>query len=164
MAYLTQYSNSVPVIKFYIEQSVMTIGQDIDMDICVPEDGIADNHASVETVKQGESYRFTVKSREDESLLDINGNAVSHAELQDGDWLTIGGVEFQFTNDGTNEIKEVGISTPVSEIETPKPQQIKREAKEPDALTLMKEIKKEVESITTGEAQDSQFSRRLNFF
>ena len=164
VAYLTQYSNSVPVIKFYIDQSLMTIGQDIDMDICVSEDGIADNHASVEAVKQGESYRFTVKSREDESLLDINGNAVSHAELQDGDWLTIGGVEFQFTNDGVNEIKQLEISTPVTEIDIAKPQQINKEAKESDALTLIKEIKKEVESITTGEVEDSHFSRRLNFF
>lgn len=144
VAYLTQYSNSVPVIKFVIDQSLMTIGQHIDMDICIPEDGIADSHATVEAIKQGECYRFSVKSNKDESLLDINGNAVSHAELQDGDWVTIGGVEFQFTDDGVNEIKEVETPVTVSVVKIPKPQQIIKEAKESDALTLIKEIKKKL--------------------
>ncbi len=107
MAYLTQYSSSVPVIKFNIEQSVMTIGQNFDMDICVPEDGISESHATVEAIKEAQSYRFIIKSNEDEPLLELNGAAVSHAELKDNDWITIGGVEFQFTDDGVNEIKEM---------------------------------------------------------
>ena len=167
MAYLTQYSNSVPVIKFNIDQSLMTIGQHIDMDICIPEDGIADNHAVVKAVKHEASYRFVVKSREDESLLDLNGETVSIAELQDGDWLIIGGVEFQFTDDGVNEIKEAENPATVTSIEMPKPQRVVKEAKESDALTLMKELKQEVESITTKKkevVEDSRFSRRLSLF
>ena len=107
MAYLTQYSSSVPVIKFNIDQSLMTIGQNFDMDICVPEDGIAESHATVEAIKEAQSYRFIIKSNADEPLLELNGAAVSHAELKDSDWIVIGGVEFQFTDDGVNEIKEM---------------------------------------------------------
>ncbi len=107
MAYLTQYSSSVPVIKFNIDQSLMTIGQNFDMDICVPEDGISESHATVEAIKEEQSYRFIIKSNADEPLLELNGAAVSNAELKDNDWITIGGVEFQFTDDGVNEIKEM---------------------------------------------------------
>ena len=67
MAYLTQYSSSVPVIKFNIDQFVMTIGQSLDMDICVPEDGVAESHATVEAIKEAQSYRFTIKSNADET-------------------------------------------------------------------------------------------------
>lgn len=163
MAYLTQFSSSVPVIKFPIDQTLMTIGQHIDTDICVPEDGIADNHASVEAFKQAETYRFIIKSHEEEPMVTLNGETVSNAELQDGDWLIIGDVEFQFTDDGVNEIK-VEASGTVSAVNIPKLQQIKKDAKESDALTLIKEIKKEVESIAVEEVEDSHFSRRLNFF
>ena len=110
MAHLTQYSNSVPLIQFNIDQSFMTIGQDFEMDICIPEDVVAANHATVEALKKSESYTFIIKSREDELLIELNGETVSHAELQDGDWLIIGGVEFQFTDDGVNEIKEQVVS------------------------------------------------------
>ena len=55
MAYLTQYSSSVPLIKYNIDQSLMSIGQDIDMDICVPEDGIEENHAMIEAIKFSET-------------------------------------------------------------------------------------------------------------
>lgn len=107
MAYLTQYSSSVPVIKFNIDQSFMTIGQNFDMDICIPEDGIAESHATVEAIKESQSYHFIIKSNADETLLELNGTAVSHAELKNNDWIIIGGVEFQFTDDGVNEIKEM---------------------------------------------------------
>lgn len=180
MAYLTQYSSSVPVIKFHIDQTLMTIGQHIDMDICVPEDGIADSHAAVEAIKELESYRYIIKSNEDEPLLELNGKNVAHAELQDGDWLIIGGVEFQFTDDGVNEIKETLSSTPElkaskpthEDIVTPKPttsEPVKVEAssspKQASALELIKELKEEVESITTKDlVEDNQFSRRLRLF
>jgi len=107
VAYLTQYSSSVPVIKFNIDQSVMTIGQNFDMDISVAEDGIAESHAMVEAIKEAQSYRFIITSNANETLLELNGAAVSHAELKDRDWIVIGGVEFQFTDDGVNEIKEM---------------------------------------------------------
>ena len=106
MAYLTQYSSSVPVIKFNIDQSFMTIGQDFEMDICIPEDGISDNHATVEAIKESNSYRFVIRSNVDEPLLELNGAITSQAELKNDDWIVIGGVEFQFTDDGINEIKE----------------------------------------------------------
>ena len=141
VAYLTQFSNSVPVIKFHIDQSVMTIGQDFEMDICIPEDGIADNHASIEAIQNADSYRFVVKSREKESLLDLNGSTVSQAEVQDGDWLIIGGVEFQFTDDGVNSIKEVAIQSPNSQVE---PQLAEKIETESPALNLLKDLQDEI--------------------
>ena len=167
MAYLTQFSNSVPVIKFHIDQAVMTIGQDFAMDICIPEEGVADNHATVETIKKSESYLFSIKSHENESLLEINGTAVPQAELRDGDWLIIGGVEFQFTDDGVNEIQEsnTSVAAPVSAVvEEFKPKQAIKEAKESEALTLIKELNKEVKSMTTKEfiANSRGSRRRLN--
>ena len=107
MAYLTQFSSSVPVIKFNIDQSFMTIGQDFEMDICVPEDGISDSHATVEAIKEAQSYRFIIKSNQDEPLLEFNGNSTTQVELKNNDWINIGGVEFQFTDDGVYEIKEI---------------------------------------------------------
>ncbi|GMR15865.1 MAG: hypothetical protein BMS9Abin31_0159 [Gammaproteobacteria bacterium] len=146
MAYLTQYSNSVPVIKYHIDQMIMTIGQDIEMDICVPEDGVANNHAAVEVIKQAESYRFIIKSREDESLLQLNGEMVSHAELQDGDWLMIGEVEFQFTDDGVNLIGEETLaSADIINLEKTKSQQSTKESQESEALQLIKELKEELQ-------------------
>ena len=164
MAYLTQYSSSVPVIKFHIDQTLMTIGQDFAMDICIPEDGIADNHATVEAIKQAGSYCFTVKSHENESLIEINGVAVSQTALHDGDWLIIGGVEFQFTDDGVNEIKETNTvsAAPASAVvEEFKPKQA---AKESEALTLIKELNNEVKSMSTKEfiANSRGSRRRLN--
>ncbi len=148
VAYLTQFSNSVPVIKYHIDQVLMTIGQDIDMDICVPEEGIAENHALVEAIKQTDSYRFIIKSREDETLLELNGETVSHAELQDGDWLIIGGVEFQFTDDGVNTIVEADLEdTTIINLE-------KAETNEntgSEALQLVKELKQELEHGLKGE-------------
>jgi pSer/pThr/pTyr-binding forkhead associated (FHA) protein len=134
VAYLTQYSNSVPVIKFNIDQSLMTIGQDIDMDICVPEDGVADKHAAVEAIKQAESYCFSIKSK---SLIKLNDVAVSDAELHDGDWLIIGGVEFQFTDDGVNEIKEKTVTALI--VEKSKPAQVEK-ASEQDKSISTKEF------------------------
>ena len=158
MAYLTQYSGSVPVIKFNIDQPLMTLGQHFDMDICVPEDGIADNHASVEAIKQSESYRFVIKSREDEKLVELNGESVAYAELHDGDWIVIGGVEFQFTDNGINEIHETHTEIASSKV-------ITQEKPESEALKLIKQIKEEVDSVTSEELlEDSRFSRRLNFF
>lgn len=165
MAYLTQYSVNVPVIKFNIDQTLMTMGQDIEMDICVPEDGISDNHASVEAIKHGESYRFVVKCCEEKLLFDINGETASISELQDGDWLIIGGVEFKFTDDGVNDIKEVEVPTLVN-VEVKKTQsQSTYKPKKSEALTLMKELKQEVESITTKTEkviEENKFSRRLS--
>ena len=168
MAYLTQYSSSVPIIKFKIEQSLMTIGQHIDRDICVPEDGVADNHAAVEVINQADQYRYMIKSREDEPLIELNGQAISHAELKDGDWLSIGGVEFQFTDDGVNDIV---VSTDAIQMniltKESKPQQVSKENKKPEseALTLLQELKEEVKSMTTQEfIEDSRFSRRLRSF
>lgn len=161
MAYLTQYSNSVPVIKFHIDQTIMTIGQDFEMDICIPEDGVAENHATIEAIKQTESYRFVVKSHENETSLDINGETTMKADLQDGDWLIIGGVEFQFTDDGVNEIKESA---------TVKVAESKEEACQgSEALKLVKGLKQELENealpMSTKDflAQSRQSRRRLVF-
>ena len=168
MAFLTQYSNSVPVIKYHIEQTLMTIGQDIDMDICVPEDGIAENHAAVEAIKHAESYRFIIKSSESEVSLELNGETVSHAELQDGDWLMIGGVEFQFTDDGVNSIVEEKTTIPVPVVEANTSLQ-KTEKNESEALKLIKGLKEElldgVTPLTTKEfiANSRNSRRRLAF-
>lgn len=153
MAYLTQFSSSIPVIKFLIDHSVMTIGQDIEMDICVPEEGIAGNHATVEAVKQSNTYRYIIKSRDEETLLDLNGNSISQAELKDGDWLIIGGVEFQFTDDGINKLEEniVHINTASNS----KPHKRVKATKEDEVVKPMS---------TKEFIEDSRFSRRLNRF
>ena len=155
MAYLTQYSSSVPVIKFHIDQSLMTIGQNFDMDICVPEDGIAESHATVEAIKEAQSYRFIIKSNVDESLLELNGAPVSHADLKDSDWIVIGGVEFQFTDDGVNEIKE--ITTPV--VTAPSlavVEPVKKKSVEPEST-----ISNEAKPMSTKEyVAKSRYSRR----
>lgn len=173
MAYLTQYSNSVPVIKYHIDQTLMTIGQNIDMDICVPEEGIAEKHAAVEAIKSAESYRFAIKSNKNESQLELNGTAVSHAELKDGDWLVIGGVEFQFTDDGVSLISEdtTMVITPVASAppnlaaKTPH----KAENNDSEALSLIRELKEDLQDVakplTTKEfiANSRQSRRRLAF-
>jgi len=162
VAYLTQYSSSVPVIKFHIDQSIMTIGQNFEMDICIPEDGVAENHATLEAIKQTESYRFIVRIHENETALDLNGETTSTAELHDGDWLIIGGVEFQFTDDGVNAIKDSSPVKVVAAVEEPV-------YKESDALKLVKELKQglenEVQPMSTKEflAQSRQSRRRLVF-
>ena len=171
MAYLTQYSNSVPVIKFPIDQSLMTIGQHIDMDICVPEDGVADKHAQLKAVNQAQGYRFIIKSLENNQLIQLNGETVSHAELQDGDWVMIGDVEFQFTDDGVNEIKaDVVIPINVPK-QTPLESQIQPKIEttlkkdEATALELIQELKKEVEAMSADtQVEEKHFSRRLNLF
>ena len=170
MAYLTQFSNSVPLIKFHIDQSLMTIGQDFEMDICIPEDGIADNHATIEAIKQTDSYRFIVTSREEESLLDLNGSSVAQAELQDGDWIIIGDVEFQFTDDGENSIKEVVISKSVKD-EAKVTKISKSEKTDSPAMDLLKDLQEEIKNgiqskprkMTTKEfiANSRQSRRRL---
>lgn len=152
MAYLTQYSNSVPVIKFPIDQVLMTIGQHIDMDICVPEDGIADKHAELEAINHSETYHFIIKSVQEQQTIQLNGESVSHAELQDGDWLLIGDIEFQFTNDGVNEIE--GVIVPIIK-ESPKPVE----------LNLAEDFKDDVPAIKTAQMlRENRFSRRLNRF
>lgn len=165
MAYLTQYSSNIPVIKFHIDQTVMTIGQDFDMDICIPEEGIAENHATVEAVERMGMYRFIVKSHEDESLLDINGETTSTAELKNGDWLVIGGVEFQFTDDGINAIKESSAQISIEKKMAPKPIVVDKENIDSAALTLIKELKEELEPMTTKEfiANSRKSRRRLAF-
>lgn len=152
MAYLTQFSGSVPLIKFPINQTVMTIGQDIEMDICVPEDGIAANHAMLEVTEKNNCFHFIIKSQEDESLIDLNSDSISHAELKDGDWLIIGGVEFQFTDDGINDFTSNVVSIKPNEKPAPK-----------DSIKATED--KEEKLISTKEfIEDSRFSRRLNRF
>jgi pSer/pThr/pTyr-binding forkhead associated (FHA) protein len=160
VAYLTQYSGSVPVIKFNIDQSLMTIGQDLDMDICVPEEGISDNYALIKAVKNNESYRFVIKTREDEPQFNINGETASLAELQDGDWIIIGDVEFQFSNDGINDIKQVE-QPAVEEIEMTKLQLVSESA----PVKQIEDVQVEAESLAADSMEDDhRFSRRLNFF
>lgn len=151
MAHLTQYSNNVPIIQFNIDQLFMTIGQDFEMDICIPEDGVAANHASIEALKKSESYSFIIKSREDELLIELNGETVSQAELQDGDWLIIGGVEFQFTDDGVNEIEEQAVANfaTVTEIK-PKLSQVEKVNKESIPVEKIK-VEVEEKTMTTKE-------------
>ena len=166
MAYLTQYSSNIPVIKFHIDQTLMTIGQDFDMDICVPEDGLADNHATVETVEQSGMYRFIVKSHENESPLDLNGETISTAELKNGDWLVIGGVEFQFTDDGINAIKQSNTEITVKAKVSPKTVVVEKKNNDSAALKLIKELKEELEQpMTTKEfiANSRKSRRRLAF-
>lgn len=163
MAHLTQYSSSVPVIKFHIDQSVMTIGQDFEMDICVPEDGVADNHAAIEAIKEGDSFRFVVKSHEDELALDLNGETVSHAELKDGDWLIIGGIEFQFTDDGNNDIKQTTASVQTAQVTTAQP--IDLAMKKQEATKTVEETKEERPMSTKEFIENSRRNtrRRLSF-
>lgn len=181
MAYLTQYSSTVPVIKYHIDQVLMTIGQDIDMDICVPEDGIAEHHAMLEAIKSAETYRFIIKSTENDVLLELNGEIVSNAEIQDGDWLTIGGIEFQFTDDGVNSIVEEIAQTPVQDLQIQavselkvKPKLVRKitpevESNASEALQLIRELKEDLQDITkplsTKEfiANSRQSRRRLSF-
>ena len=108
MAYITQYSNSVPVVKFPLDQYVLSIGQAIEADICVPEDSIADKHAQLEITQQTECFQFQIITL-DNSHISVNGNSVSQATLKDGDWIVIGDIEFQFTDDGVNEIKLIAM-------------------------------------------------------
>ena len=171
MAYLTQYSSSVPVIKYHIDQSVMTIGQNIEMDICVPEDGLEESHAALEAIKHGKSYRFIIKSTENESPLELNGETVSHAELQNNDWLVIGDVEFQFTDDGVNSIEEAVVASEPAIEE--KPALIVTETtktnNDSEALKLIRELKEELQGaskpLSTKEfiANSRQSRRRLAF-
>ena len=175
MAYLTQYSNSVPVIKYHIEQSLMTIGQHIEMDICIPEDGMAEDHAAVEAVKNGQSYRFIIKSTKEDSPLELNGETVSYAEMQNNDWLVIGGVEFQFTDDGINLIKDkTEIASSPARIKE-KPTLVvtesiaKKQNNDSEALKLIKDLKQDLQDaskpLTTKEfiANSRQSRRRLAF-
>ena len=172
MAYLTQYSSSIPIIKFHIDQMLMTIGKDIEMDICVPEDGVASTHATVEAIQNNNSYRFIVKSEKNESSLDLNGNSVALAELSDGDWINIGGVEFQFTDDGVYSFKEPVASIP-DKCSTKEEAQIDSPNKGAAALKLVKELKEELQEelkeelkpMTTKEfiANSRQSRRRLAF-
>ncbi|MFK5914893.1 MAG: FHA domain-containing protein [Woeseiaceae bacterium] len=165
MAYITQFSNSAPVIKIHIDQLVMTIGQDYEMDICIPEDSILDNHACIESIEESGKYSFTIKSEVTQEKLALNGVQIKQAVLSDGDWLTIGDVEFQFTDDGVNAIKPMSLDTKsmavidnVIPLETVKPavklqaettiEKITELTPATDALTLIKELKKEVESFT----------------
>lgn len=164
MAYLTQYSGSVPVIKFNIDQSFMTIGQNFDMDICVPEDGISDNHAAIEVVNNSESYRFIIKSHKDYLPISINGETALIAELKDGDWINIGDVEFQFTNDGITDIKQVEM--PIKEeVDTPKLQVVKDESFNSKPLEIVEDIQVEAEPMAADTMdEDHRFSRRLQLF
>lgn len=153
MAYLTQYSNSVPVIKFPIDHTLMTIGQHIDMDICVPEDGIADKHAELEAINHSQTCRFVIKTVEEQETIELNGKRVSHAELQDGDWLLIGEIEFQFTNDGVNEIMD--------DVVVP----LVKESAQAVELKFTEDLKDELPSIKTAQMlRENRFSRRLNRF
>jgi len=171
VAHLTQYSNNVPIIQFNIDQSFMTIGQDFEMDMCIPEDGVAAKHATIKALKAIESYSFFIKSCEDELLIELNGEAVSLAELQDGDWLVIGGVEFQFTDDGVNEIKEQTVASfaTVTEIKTKlslveKVEKVNKEPEPVDKLNV--EVAVEEKTMTTKEfIANSRNSgrRRINF-
>lgn len=161
MAYLTQFSSNIPVIKFHIDQQLMTIGQDIDMDICVPEEGIADKHAIVEAIEEAGSYRFMVKSQEEASVFDLNGVTTVSAKLENGDWLVIGGVEFQFTDDGIDAIKKdmkpvLTKTTSAKQTQSP-------------ALKLIKDLKQELQEdfkpMSTKEfiANSRKSRRRLAF-
>lgn len=170
MAYLTQYSDSIPVVKFPIDQEVMTIGQHIEMDICIPEEGMAESHAALQAVSCSESYTFTIKS-EAEQVLVINGEETTQADLKDGDWITVGGIEFQFTDDGQYDFQvveaqvvEIPVAEPVEVSQVVEPVS-QKQAEEPAALKIIQEIKEEVESMTPESmvADSHQFSRRLRF-
>jgi hypothetical protein len=110
--------------------------------------------------------------REDELLIELNGETVSQAELQDGDWLIIGGVEFQFTDDDVNEIKEQAVSNfaTVTEIkpklsqvaEVVKVEKVNKESKPAEKL----KVEAEEKTMTTKEfIANSRNSgrRRINF-
>jgi pSer/pThr/pTyr-binding forkhead associated (FHA) protein len=163
VAYLTQFSSSVPLIKFNIDQVLMTIGQDLAMDICVPEDGVAASHAIIEAINKSGSYSFFVKSSKDDLIVEQNGNTVSQADLKDGDWLNIGGIEFQFTDDGVNEIKEQVVSNMVTVTEL-KSDSVQAEKKIPKSKPVT-ELEVEEKTMSTKEfVANSRYSRRRMSF
>jgi len=144
----------------------MTIGQDFEMDICIPEEGIAKNHATVEATEHSGMYRFIVTSREDETQIDVNGETKSTAELKNGDWLVIGGVEFQFTDDGIDAVKPSGTQTFITEETAQKPVEVEKKNTDSAALKLIKGLKEELEPMSTKEFianSRSRCRRRLVF-
>lgn len=165
MAYITQYSNSVPVIRFNIEQVKTCIGQDIEMDICVPEEGVAQCHAGIRAIKGPTGYRYMVESFDEKTQVTLNEHPVSMAELADGDWLQIGEVEFQFSDDGVDHIKE---ESPAEKHDASKKEKVASLA-EPETVADVfeqEEIKEEpaVARLSTREFIEKNRSRRLRMF
>lgn len=159
MAYLTQYSSSVPVIKFPIEQAQMSIGQDIDMDICVPEDSLADNHACLKVVQELDTTRFIIMPSDNQNSIELNGQIVEQANLQNGDWLVLGEVEFQFTDDGINEIDK----STASKLDILLKNRAESEISQP-ALSALNEKAppQDVKLASATVEDDATFSRRLS--
>ncbi|KPL52456.1 FHA domain-containing protein [Prosthecomicrobium hirschii] len=85
-----------------VDQPRVTIGRHSDDDIRVKDVTVSRHHAVLQMNAQGlfEIHNQTAGRSEPNPLL-VNGVYREHAELADGDLVTIGGVTFRFRREGT---------------------------------------------------------------
>lgn len=152
MAYIVQYANGVPAVKHEISQLSMSIGEGMENDVCLPEDGVSALHAVLVAVQDeaSEAYRYFIKPADTDLSISVNDSNVSDLiQLHENDLLQIGEVTLRFTNENDCLIKSK--AAPVIR-DFPSKEPATERVNEDPAFTVDDAL------------QASRFSRRLNIF
>jgi len=157
MAALILYVNGAPGIKYELDKARITIGRELDNDICLEDPCVSKHHAIVETKAVSlldESREFRLVDLDSTNACIVNNQRATRALLADGDTLRIGNQLFKFAAEADRPAP-----TPAAD-RAPRP----RVAAQPEASPESMPTEVQVAGASAAQSFDISFSRRLRTF
>jgi len=156
MAALILYVNGAPGIKYELDKARITIGRELDNDICLDDPCVSKHHALIEckTVSLlDEVCEYHLIDLDSTNACIVNNHRAARALLADGDTLRIGEHLFKFAAEADRPA--AASMRPAPPAQTPP----KPERAVPDLPTEV-----QVASASAAQSFDTSFSRRLRGF
>lgn len=109
MAALILYVNSAPGIKYELDKNRITIGRDIDNDICLDDPCVSKQHAVIEIKTLSlldETHEYHLIDLDSTNACLVNNQSATHALLAHGDYVRIGNHLFKFTAEAKRPVEK----------------------------------------------------------
>ncbi len=155
MAALILYVNGAPGIKYELDKTRVTIGRELDNDICLDDACVSKHHAVIEIKSVSlldETYEYRLIDLGSTNACQVNNERTSLALLTNGDTVRIGNQWFKFDADTDPRPAQAAPAAVPSEAET------LRGA----AAKLPTEV--QMANVSAARDFDTKFSRRLRTF
>ena len=169
MAFLIQYANGVPGFKHELDKTVLTLGEEIDCDLSIPEEGVAAHHAIIELKKTTSGWEYYIRPAGDDEILVNDESIGGKVKLEHEDRIQLGEVMFRLDAKSVCQVSEVSMPEPAlkmvaSQDEVVKPASKPTETEHAQPVATANKGKPAFASRTPVNDQSARFSRRLNLY
>lgn len=158
MAALILYVNGAPGIKYELDKARITIGRELDNDICLEDPCVSKYHAYIETKAVSlldEDREFHLVDLDSTNACIVNNERTTRTLLNDGDTLRLGNQLFKFAAEADRPAPMPATTDPA-----PRP----RAAAQPETSSDRMPTEIQVASASAVQDFDTSFSRRLRTF